>query len=131
MFTRGGGEPVPFRPEDRIALRLPDQRRNVFDLPEQELQQLRAGEFLAKGVGNQIGMHVCDADPLFAFSLPNFLGMSLGTFSGGRGFMGGDEGLMIGLLISALNSPVYISIPVQDPQIVDAFLTRLDGFWPR
>ncbi len=127
MFTRAGGEPVPFRPEDRIALRLPDQRRNVFNLPEQELQQLRVGEFLAKGVGNQIGMHICDADPLFAFSLPNFLGMSLGTFSGGRGFMGGDEGLMIGLLISALNSPVYISVPVQDPQIVDAFLTRLDG----
>ncbi len=128
MFTRAGGEPVPFRPEDRIALRLPDQRRSVFNLPEQELRQLRAGEFLAKGIGNQVAMHICDADPLFAFSLPNFLGMSLGTFTGGRGFLGDDEGLMIGLLISALNSPVYISIPVQDPQIVDDFLTRLDGF---
>lgn len=128
MFTRAGGEPVPFRPEDRMALQLPGQQRDVFGVPEQELLQLRAGQFLAKGVGNQIGMHICDADPLFAFSLPNFLGMSLGTFTGGRGFLGGDEGLLIGLLVSALNSPVYISVPVQDARIVDEFLTRLDGF---
>jgi hypothetical protein len=128
LFTRGGGESVTFRPEDRIALRLPGQRRNVPGLPEQELLQLRAGEFLAKGIGNQVGMHICDADPLFAFSLPNFLGMSMATFNGGRGFMGGDEGLMIGLLVSALNSPVYLSAPVHDAQVVDEFLARLDGF---
>ncbi len=129
LFTRAGGEPVRQRPEDQIALRLPSPGRREFaGLPEQELRQLRAGEFLAKGVGNQIAIHVYDADPLFAFSLPSFFGMSLGTFSGGRGFLGGDEGLLIGLLVSALNSPVYISVPVQDRQIVDAFLTRLDGF---
>jgi len=127
LFTRAGGEPVQRRPEDRIALQLPGQRRNIFRLPEQELQQLGAGEFLTKGIGNQIGMHICDADPLFAFSLPNFLGMSMGTFTGGRGFLAGDEGLMIGLLVAALNSPVYLSVPVQDAQIVDEFLARLDG----
>lgn len=127
MFTRAGGESVPFRAEDRIPVQLPGQRRSGFGFPEQELVKLRAGEFLLRGVGNQIGMHVYDADPLFAFSLPTFLGTSVATFSGGRGFFGGDEGLMIGLLISALNSPVYVSIPVQDAQIVDEFLARLDG----
>jgi hypothetical protein len=34
--------------------------------------------------------------------------------------------LLIGLLISALNSPVYVSVPVQDAKVVDEFLGRLD-----
>ncbi|NUQ61830.1 MAG: DUF1559 domain-containing protein [Pirellulales bacterium] len=130
LFTRAGGEAVEHRPDDRIALRLPDTRRRSFGLLEQELQQLRVGEFLAKGIGNQVGMHVYDTDPLFAFSLPSFLGMSLGSFTGRRGFLD-DEALPIALLVSALNSPVYLSVPVQDPNMVDAFLTRLDGFLAR
>jgi hypothetical protein len=128
LFTRAGGESVQLRPEDTIFLRVPSRRRDAFGLPARELRQLRAGEFLAKGIGNQIGLHICDADPLFAFSLPSFLGMSVGTFNGGRGFLGGDEGLLIGLLVSALNSPVYVSVPVQDAKVVDDFLTQLDSF---
>jgi len=82
-------------------------------------------EFLAKGVGNQVGLHVYDASPFFDFNLTAFLGEMLGQFRGGGGGLG-DEILPIGFLVASLNSPVYISIPVQDAQIVDKFLDELD-----
>jgi hypothetical protein len=128
LFTRDGGEPVAIRPADQIALPSPGRESTPFDLSERDLRRLRVGELLTKGVGDQIALHVCDGDPLFAFSLPSFLGMSLGSFRGGRGVLGGDETLWIGLLISALNSPVYVSVPVRDAKAVDEFLVRLDSF---
>src|SRR5262249_23583761 len=82
---------------------------------------------LAKGIGNQVGLHVYDSEPTFDFSLPNFLGTAMGTF-GGRRFLGGTEGLVIGTLIAALNAPVYISMPVQDAKVVDEFMVRLDEY---
>jgi hypothetical protein len=40
--------------------------------------------------------------------------------------MNGNEILLIGLVISVLQSPVYISVPVHDAKVVDDFLDRLD-----
>src|SRR5262249_45688559 len=51
-------------------------------LPEGELEKLKVDEFLFNGVGSQVGLHVYDAVPLFDFSLPSFLGLLLGNFSG-------------------------------------------------
>ena len=87
---------------------------------------MKLGQLLSKGIGNRIALHVYDSNPVFDFSLPSFLGLSLGAFQGRGPF--GDEVLMIGVLIAALNSPVYVSIPVQDAAIVDEFLGRLDHY---
>jgi hypothetical protein len=127
LFTRAGGEPVHLTPEDRLALRLGHEHPGVFGLREDLLRQLKLGELLSQGLGNRVAVHVYDSYPVFDFSLPNFLGLSLGSFQGGRGPFG-NEALLIGLLIASLNSPVYVSVPVQDAQIVDAFLVRLDQF---
>ena len=40
-------------------------------------------EFLAKGIGNQVGMHVYDSVPTFDFNLTGFLGEMVGRFGGG------------------------------------------------
>lgn len=85
-----------------------------------------AREFLALGLGNQIGLHLYDAQQMFDFNLPSFLGEAAGTF-GGRNLIN-DEVLWISLLVATLNSPAYVSVPVADRQVVDGFLDQLDAF---
>ena len=126
LLSRAGGEIVPpdaFANSDQFANRrrrprpLPPETAALFD-------SLNAGQLLAHGIGNQIGLHLCDADPTIDLALPRFLGMALG--SGGGVF--DDELLFIVPMLSAINGPVYVSIPVQDRAIVDDFLQRFDRY---
>lgn len=127
LFTRAGGEVAALQPQDEVALRF--GRSGPPDFPAEFVHKLKLGEFLAKGVGNQVGLHVYDAEPLFDFSLPGFLGTMMGTFNGRAGPFGlGFEEMAIGALVASLNAPVYVSIPVQDPKVVDEFLARLDEY---
>ncbi len=146
MATVFGGEPEPLD-----ALPVPD--RNIFSIAAKvdknallrenwlldgmlrELQYegiemptdgVSPQEFLSKGLGNQISMHVYDASPFFDFNLTGTLGEMLGTFNGGRGFWD-DEMIPIGFLIASLNSPVYVAVPVKDAEIVDQFIEQTDG----
>jgi hypothetical protein len=130
LFTRAGGEIVDIRPADEVRLRWSHDsgRFGPFGFGPETMERLKLGQLLAKGIGNQLGLHIYDAEPLFDFSLPSFLGMALGSFNGGRGPLGGQEALIIGAFIASLNSPVYFSLPVQDAKIVDEFLVRLDEF---
>src|SRR5262249_9083875 len=73
-----------------------------------------------------IGLHCYDAEPLFDFNLPGFLGQALGTFNGRRGGNFASMELGISFLVAALNSPVYLSIPVRDSKVTDAFLQYMD-----
>ena len=62
---------------------------------------------------------------MFDFNLPRFLGETMGEFRGvGSHFE--DEMIPIAFLISSLNSPVYVSVPVKDEKVVDKFLEDLD-----
>jgi hypothetical protein len=128
LFTRAGGEIVSL-----VANEFPLERPGtggglLYGFNDDSLRALKIGEFLTHGIGDEFGVHIYDSDPLFAFSLPTVLGQSLGNFNGpGRGgFLGGNEMLLIGLVISVLQSPVYISVPVRDAKTVDDFLERLD-----
>ncbi len=133
MFTRDGLEVNVANPDDELALQLPDSRGRTpaaaYGMSEKEFLDLKPGEFLTRGIGSQIGVHVCDTDPAFAFSIPRMLGLMLGEFNGRGGIGGrGTDAWPIGLLITSLNSPVYVSVPVEDPRIVDEFLDRLDVY---
>jgi hypothetical protein len=128
--------PVPRRNIFSVALRLNKeellkdadldhrQRNGLFGVFPGEAD-LQLPELLTKGLGNQVGLHVYDADPLFDFSLPSFLGFMMGSFNGRRASMDNTE-LLIGFVVASLNTPVYLSLPVRDPKIVDDFLARLD-----
>jgi hypothetical protein len=126
LFDPADGMPITLGGED---LRLIARRPAVFDIPgvpREKIDQLKIEEFLAKGIGNQFGLHVYDSVPTFDFNLPQFLGLTMGAFNG-RGGRGMEEWeLAASFLITALNSPVYVSIPVQDTKVVDDFLDRLD-----
>ena len=125
LMTRNGGEIVnlPVQPAPRRG----SDFRGLPWLEGPELNELQVAQFLRKGLGNQVGLHACDAPPLFDFNLPGFLGQTLGM-RGGRSPFGqvGEEGLAIGFVVASLNAPVYISWPVRDRKIVDEFLNRLD-----
>ena len=127
LFTCAGGEPITewdrFEPAGR------PRQRDPFGIDEffgENLDQRKLYEVLTKGLGEQIGMHVYDATPMFDFSLTGFLGDTMRGFGSGRGAFGGEM-FYISFLVASLNSPVYISVPVEDVEIVDKFLARLDS----
>ena len=127
LFTRAGGEIVTVAPSDELNVTEADLA-GTSRFVDQFRAPLNVTEFLTKGIGDELGLHLYDSDPLFAFSLPSVLGQALGNFNGPNqgGFLGGNEMLLIGLVISALQSPVYVSVPLHDAKIVDDFLDRLD-----
>src|SRR5262249_6551084 len=95
-------------------------------LSDSMAERLKLDEFLAKGIGNQLSLHVYDSHPTFDLNLPSLLGLLVGSFNG-RGSSLIGEHMLIGAAIIALNSPVYIALPVQDEKITDQFLERLDA----
>ncbi|NOZ40333.1 MAG: DUF1559 domain-containing protein [Planctomycetes bacterium] len=93
-----------------------------FGASEEEIESLGVTKFLTRGLGDQLSFHIYDAEPTFAFRFSQFVGRSIGRR--GRGF---DEEMLLWLpLVSSLNSPIYLTLPVADEQIVDQFLQRLD-----
>ena len=126
LFTRNGGESVTAR--GRTAPSSRSRRRNPFDIGGMlgdKLDERQLYQFLTEGVGDQIGMHVYDAKPMFDFNLTGFLGDGIRRLRGGR-FPMDDEVLYISFVVASLNAPVYISAAVEDPEIVDRFLDHLD-----
>jgi hypothetical protein len=69
--------------------------------------------------------------PVVDINLPSLFGMALGTFSGSSGqldALDGDwENFRMAAMFASLAAPVYISFPVQDTQVVDQFLSSVDG----
>ncbi|HEV8002937.1 MAG TPA: DUF1559 domain-containing protein [Planctomycetaceae bacterium] len=128
LFTCASGEPVTLAPNDSLALPHQPTGGRLFGSDDNFIRQLGIGEFITKGIGDEIGLHLYDADPLFDFSLPSAIGQSLGSFNGpgGGGFFDGNFMLLIGVVVAALQSPIYVSVPVHDAKVVDDFLDRLD-----
>jgi hypothetical protein len=122
VFTANGGEIVQL-PAEMQSPASPGQdllgMAGLHDLPG-----LRT--CLARGIGDQIGLHVYDGVQLFDLNLPAALGMAMSSF-GGRARLGWNE-LPIVFIAASVNSPVYVAIPVKDPKIVDEFLGQLDSF---
>ena len=81
-------------------------------------------ELLKTGIGNQIGLHLYDATPMFDLNFPALMGlvMASSTRSGRSSGFGDYMGLAIGFGVALLNTPVYASIPVKDVQRVDEFI---------
>jgi hypothetical protein len=100
-----------------------DSVADILDMVGADVKDLDLRGFLKDGIGNQLGVHAYDHDTTFYLSLPGLFGL------GNRGIDLESGG--IGLLIGALNSPGYLSLPVQDAKVVDAFLDRLDTFLAR
>ncbi|MBW3539090.1 MAG: hypothetical protein KY476_02360 [Planctomycetes bacterium] len=116
--------------KDAFARSLPDVvdelERNAtreLGVSPEALPDLK--QFAMKGLGTQVGFHIYDAETMFEFNLTGFLGNALGSFSG-RNWFGNNEMVWISALITSLNSPVYVSIPVKDAAIVDGFFEKLD-----
>ena len=130
LATYRGGElvaqqprpPRTRRPRTLIETRMVEGMLRDFGVPKEDIQALGIAEFLMKGIGDQIGFHIYDAEPTFAFSVSQFIGRMVG--GRGRGF--DDDMMFLVPLVSSLNSPVYLTVPVQDEQIVDQFLDHLD-----
>lgn len=86
-------------------------------------------EFLSKGIGNQIGFHIYDARPAFDLNTPGLLGLFLSPGPGRSAASLGSFEMLALMGVASLNSPVYISVPVRDAQVVERFLEQTDVAW--
>jgi hypothetical protein len=133
LFSSNGREMVALEPSDQIpaprfaATGGPDLRRRSALIPGlniEDLRTLKIYDFLSRGIGSQVGLHVYDAEPNFDFNLAQFLGEMVGWAN--RPFGPGTELVGLSFLIASLNAPVYISIPIENDRIVDEFLDALN-----
>lgn len=101
---------------------------NLYGYPDDEEATRKTYDFLSKGVGNQVGFHLYDFSPPFDLNVASTLGLMLAS-SAGRGhadlLAGFDPYLALALV--GLNSPVYVSFPVDDAKAVDDYLDWLDS----
>src|SRR5262249_44609605 len=93
-------------------------------IPEKDAEKLDLVKFVTKGLGNQVGLHIYDAPPMFDLNTPEFFGMMLGSFNNIDRL--DSWPVIASFVVTSLNSPVYIALPVQDDKIVDDFLAQLD-----
>ena len=98
---------------------------SFLGISDQAAERMNVMEFFSKGLGNQIGLHVYDASPMFDLNLPSLLGEIAGSFNGRARSIGTTE-LLIGFAAASLNAPVYLSLPVQDTEVVDRFMKEMD-----
>jgi hypothetical protein len=131
LFTPAGGEIVDWSAEEITTVQFQPQEwlrglRYFMGYGGQEVEKLGVEEFLLRGLGSQVSLHVCDSEPLFDFNLPAALGQAIGTFQGRGPGLGMNE-LPFVFLAASIQAPVYIAAPIADAKIVDKFLRRLDN----
>ncbi len=100
---------VPARAAERLTV------KRIFDV-------------LDRGLGNQVGLHVCDADPMFDLNFPNLLNLLPGALSTGNveDYENIGELVTAAVFVMPTIAPGYLSIPVRDADLVDEFLKGLD-----
>lgn len=121
FLSRDGGESIT-----QSALRLPPRDDAMWIWNEEAVRRTHLGDFLSKGIGDQISLNIYDNDPLIDLNVSRFLGMMGFRFGSAGGINFFDYQAMLSLLVISLNSPVYVSVPVLDPKIVDRSLDGLD-----
>jgi hypothetical protein len=128
--------PVPKRNIFSVAVRLnkeellknvnvDEQVRSWLDVPGRQAAELHVSDLLTKGLGDQVGVHICDAVPLFDLDLPQLFSWLFGDFRNGAPNLDSREAPLLFALMS-FNSPLYLSFPVRDEKVVDRFLKGLD-----
>ena len=127
LFVRNDGNVIGEVFDDDFSQQAAMRRRDPFGLNSVMGGRIQEGDlytFVAKGLGNRIGLHVCDNDPTFDMQLTSMLPEMFGR----GGTMGslGSETLFIGMAVASLTAPVYIDVAVDDVAVVDAFLEKLD-----
>ncbi len=125
-ITRNGGE-VLQNFGTRTNLRNRNRSGFVYWLThvrDGQVDKKLAYDFVTKGIKNQIGFHVYDSEQTFDFQLTRFLGQMLGSFSNRNNF--NDDFIPVFMLVASLNSPVYVSLPLEDVEVTDRFLDHLD-----
>lgn len=96
----------------------------LLGIPLRPAPSLELTEFVTKGLGNQVGIHLVDAPPASALPLVDLL---VDLLAGGDDQPPGKRRLgPVRIALKALRAPVYLSLPLRDVALADRFLTRLD-----
>ena len=126
MATRESGKPMlapTFEPRPVLMLSLNLSRKgwlNVLAGVEKELvRRTRLDPAILDHLGPSVHFAVMDADPIISLGS----GDVLGAF-GGRMGLGGEEMVMIPIIVSGLIRPCKMLIEVDDPKQVRAILKR-------
>lgn len=77
-------------------------------------------KFLMEGIGDQLAIHVLDANPPIATELLGFMD------GGDLGFIGRGMPFGMGFYVQVFSHPTFLVIPVKNAQAVDDFLSEVD-----
>ncbi len=84
-------------------------------------------ELLKDGLGEKVGFHIWDAEPTFSLDISALLGLAaMAGPNAGRLLAASGQFLWLGGLLASLNRPVYASLSLNNPAIVDKFLDILE-----
>lgn len=123
LFNIHDGETLDQSYEVYVPGIIEPMNRDPFQIQElsgNRLTERDLYDFLAKGIGNSVGLHICDSDPTFDLQLTQLLTRMFRN----PGRLG-DEEIGIGFLVASITAPVYANVSVADAAIVDDFLTKL------
>ncbi len=127
IFTRNDGSVIGDVFEESFDA-FQNSNRDPFGLNSMmggRIQESDLYMLLAKGLGNRVGLHVCDSDPTFDVQLTSILPEMFAGRQGAANMMDG-EAVWIGMAVASVTAPVYVDLAVQDAAVVDAFLAKLD-----
>lgn len=105
------------------AMRSNHQASMYANVVDSQIEALNYRNFLLNGIDKQIGFHVIDSEPPFTLDFSRLLGMAMGSMSASNrgGFGSNPLVLAAAFVLTAINSPVYLSIPVLSEELVDKF----------
>lgn len=84
-------------------------------------------DLLEDGLGDKIGFHIWDAEPTFSLDISALLGLAaMAGQNGARLLAASGQFLWLGGLLASLNRPVYASMSLNSPALVDRFLDILE-----
>ncbi len=111
------------------ALHANQQASMYKSVLDSQVEALNYRKFLINGVDKQIGFHVIDSEPPFTLDFSKVLGFAVGSMSTNNNRAFGSNPLFLAgaFILTAINSPVYLSIPVLDEAIVDKFCADLSS----
>lgn len=114
-----------------LSMAANDPRSMYAGLLGAQLQGIDFESFIQNGLSNQISFNVCDSEPPFSLDISQMLSSLIGAMAvnsqarGGGAANIGSMHMWIAFLLGAINSPIYLALPVKEESTVDRFMDEV------
>lgn len=118
-----------------IDMAARDPRSIYAGLLSSQLSTVDFASFFQNGLGDQLSFNVFDSEPPFSLDISQMLSTLLAWGANARGAQPGAQMnpmfVWIAFMVGAINSPIYLTLPVLDQFAVDRFIEQLENALPQ